>query len=95
MTGSNRPALSRRALIGSGLAADAAVLATSGSASAAASGGASAPAADRPPAARASAPRRAGAFLAAAMDAYPDHGPVRLAQSYRDSFAVLRPSGRG
>ncbi|MFF3737415.1 Tat pathway signal sequence domain protein [Streptomyces sp. NPDC002566] len=85
MTGSPRPALSRRALIGSGLAAGAAVLAAPGSAS----GSTRAPAADRPSTAPASAPRRAGAFLAAAMDAYPDHGTVRLAQSYTDQAGLF------
>ena len=75
MTGSQGPGISRRALIGAGLGAGAAVLtAQSGTAAAA----------DGP-----SAPRRALAFLAAAMDAYPDHGTVRLAQSYTDQAGLF------
>lgn len=81
MTGSQRPALSRRALIGSGLAVGAAALTASGSGAALA--------VERPSAARGSAQRRANAFLAAAMDAYPDHGAVRLAQSYTDQAGLF------
>ncbi|MFH0521070.1 Tat pathway signal sequence domain protein [Streptomyces sp. M41] len=36
-----------------------------------------------------SAPRRGQAFLAAAMEAYPDRGPVRLAQSYTDQAGLF------
>ena len=77
MTGSQGPAISRRALIGTGLVVGvAAVTAT-------------AHAGEPAPAARASAPRRAAAFLAAAMDAHPDHGPLRLAQSYTDQAGLF------
>jgi hypothetical protein len=75
MTGSQGTGLSRRALIGTGLGVGAAVLTTGGTAAAA----------DR----SASAQRRASAFLAAAMDAYPDHGTVRLAQSYTDQAGLF------
>ncbi|MEU9390987.1 Tat pathway signal sequence domain protein [Streptomyces sp. NPDC048324] len=75
MTGSHGPGLSRRALIGTGLGVGAAVLTTGGTATAA----------DRP----ASAPRRASGFLAAAMDAYPEHGTIRLAQSYTDQAGLF------
>ncbi|WP_329332254.1 Tat pathway signal sequence domain protein [Streptomyces sp. NBC_00663] len=70
--------LSRRALIGTGLGAGAAVLT-------AAAGGTAAAAPQRPPAAR----HRAQAFLAAAMDAYPDHGTIRLVQSYTDQAGLF------
>ncbi|MGW2830927.1 Tat pathway signal sequence domain protein [Streptomyces sp. NPDC001286] len=75
MTGSQGPGPSRRALIGTGLGVGAAVLTTGGTATAA----------DRTP----SAARRASAFLAAAMDAYPEHGTVRLAQSYTDQAGLF------
>ncbi|MGW3137397.1 Tat pathway signal sequence domain protein [Streptomyces sp. NPDC001139] len=75
MTGSHGPGLSRRALIGTGLGVGAAVLTTGGTATAA----------DR----TASAPRRASGFLAAAMDAYPEHGTIRLAQSYTDQAGLF------
>ncbi|MFI8229992.1 Tat pathway signal sequence domain protein [Streptomyces sp. NPDC085900] len=75
MTGSQGPGPSRRALIGTGLGVGAAVLTTGGTATAA----------DRTP----SAARRASAFLAAAMDAYPLHGTVRLAQSYTDQAGLF------
>ncbi|MFF3851116.1 Tat pathway signal sequence domain protein [Streptomyces sp. NPDC002328] len=78
---SHRPAFSRRALIGSGLAVGAAALTASGSGAATA--------VERPAAARGSARRRAHSFLAAAMDAYPDHGTVRLAQSYTDQAGLF------
>ncbi|MFJ6388248.1 Tat pathway signal sequence domain protein [Streptomyces sp. NPDC091972] len=78
MTGSPRPSLSRRTLIGTGLGA--AVLAATGTGTAhAGPQGASAT----------SAPRRARAFLAAAMDAYPDHGTIRLTQSYTDQAGLF------
>ncbi|MFI8535757.1 Tat pathway signal sequence domain protein [Streptomyces aquilus] len=78
MTGSQGPALSRRALIGTGLGAGAAVLTAAG-------GGTAEAAPRRPGAAR----HRAQAFLAAAMDAYPEHGTVRLAQSYTDQAGLF------
>ncbi|MET9503744.1 Tat pathway signal sequence domain protein [Streptomyces sp. NPDC006622] len=76
MTGSQGPAFSRRALIGTGLGVGAAVLTAGGSGVAHAS-------------APASPERRAHAFLAAAMDAYPQHGPLRLAQSYTDQAGLF------
>jgi hypothetical protein len=76
MTGSQRPALSRRALIGTGLAAGAAALTAAGSGTARA-------------AAQVPARRRAYAFLAAATDGYPDHGTLRLAQSYTDQAGLF------
>ena len=76
MTGSQGPAFSRRALIGTGLGVGAAVLTAGGSGVAHA-------------AASASPERRAYAFLAAAMDAYPQHGTVRLAQSYTDQAGLF------
>ncbi|MFJ9908391.1 Tat pathway signal sequence domain protein [Streptomyces sp. NPDC101152] len=75
MTGSQGPGISRRALIGAGLGAGAAVLTAQSGTAAAADGS--------------SAPRRALAFLSAAMDAYPDHGTVRLAQSYTDQAGLF------
>lgn len=78
MTGSQgRPAFNRRALIGTGLGAAVLIAAGPGTARAA----------DR--SAAASAPRRAQDFLAAAMDAYPDHGTIRLAQSYTDQAGLF------
>ncbi|MFF5499188.1 Tat pathway signal sequence domain protein [Streptomyces aquilus] len=70
--------LSRRALIGTGLGAGAAVLTAAGEGTAGA-------APQRPAAAR----HRAQAFLAAAMDAYPEHGTIRLAQSYTDQAGLF------
>ncbi|MFI6033230.1 Tat pathway signal sequence domain protein [Streptomyces sp. NPDC051315] len=81
MTGSRRPALSRRALIGTGLAVGAAALTAAGSGPAGA--------AERPSTAPPGARRRAYAFLAAAMDAYPEHGTVRLTQSYTDQAGLF------
>ncbi|WP_458249233.1 Tat pathway signal sequence domain protein [Streptomyces sp. MAI_2237] len=75
MTGSHGPGLSRRALIGTGLGVGAAVLTTGGTATAA----------NR----TTSAPRRASGFLAAAMDAYPEQGTIRLAQSYTDQAGLF------
>jgi hypothetical protein len=86
MTGSPRPPLSRRTLIGTGLGV--AALAATGTGTAQAAGGMSgAPA----PGATAGgqATRRAQAFLAAAMDAYPDHGTIRLTQSYTDQAGLF------
>ncbi|MEV7731462.1 Tat pathway signal sequence domain protein [Streptomyces sp. NPDC088921] len=77
MTGRPRPTLSRRTLIGTGLGV--AVLAAAGTGTARAAQNPSA----------ASAPRRAQAFLAAAMDAYPDHGTTRLTQSYTDQAGLF------
>lgn len=81
MTGRQGPALSRRSLIGAGLGISAAGLTAAGSGQAFAAGSAGA----RP----ASAPARGLAFLAAAMDAYPDHGGTRLAQSYTDQAGLF------
>ncbi|NEA98426.1 Tat pathway signal sequence domain protein [Streptomyces sp. SID13726] len=77
MTGSPRPPLSRRTLIGTGLSA--AALAATGTGTAGAA----------QPAPASSAPRRAQSFLAAAMDAYPDHGTIRLTQSYTDQAGLF------
>ncbi|MFJ4539751.1 Tat pathway signal sequence domain protein [Streptomyces tibetensis] len=81
MTGRQGPALSRRSLIGAGLGISAAGLtaAASGQAFAAGSTGSRS----------ASAPARGHAFLAAAMDAYPDHGDLRLTQSYTDQAGLF------
>ncbi|MDC0770720.1 Tat pathway signal sequence domain protein [Streptomyces sp. HD] len=96
MTDRQGPALSRRTLIGAGIGA--AVLTAAGAPIAQADGttanaapgtaapGTSAPA---PAAPGPSAPSRAQAFLAAAMDAYPDHGSTRLAQSYADQAGLF------
>src|SRR5688572_15249092 len=81
MTGRQGPALSRRSLIGAGLGISAAGLTAAGSGQAFAASSAGA----RP----ASAPARGLAFLAAAMDAYPDHGGIRLAQSYTDQAGLF------
>ncbi|OUD01202.1 Tat pathway signal sequence domain protein [Streptomyces swartbergensis] len=81
MTGRQGPALSRRSLIGAGIGISAAGLTTVASGQALAAGSAGA----RP----ASAPARGHAFLAAAMDAYPEHGSVRLTQSYTDQAGLF------
>ncbi|MEW2611268.1 Tat pathway signal sequence domain protein [Streptomyces sp. NPDC047880] len=81
MTGRQGPALSRRSLIGAGLGIGAAGLTAAGSGQAFATGS--------PGARRASAPARGYAFLAAAMDAYPEHGDIRLAQSYTDQAGLF------
>ncbi|KOU73243.1 Tat pathway signal sequence domain protein [Streptomyces sp. MMG1533] len=81
MTGSPGPGLSRRALVGAGLGVGAAAFTTAGSGAA--------QAAERSSDGRGSAQRRAYAFLAAAMDAYPDHGTIRLAQSYTDQAGLF------
>jgi hypothetical protein len=81
MTGSQRPGLSRRALIRTGLGAGAAALAAAGAGATWAAEGSSV--------GGGSAPRRAYGFLAAAMDAYPDHGSIRLAQSYTDQAGLF------
>ncbi|MFF0084904.1 Tat pathway signal sequence domain protein [Streptomyces canus] len=77
MTGRPRPPLSRRTLIGTGLGV--AVLTAAGTGTARAA----------QPASADPAPRRAQAFLAAAMDAYPDHGTIRLTQSYTDQAGLF------
>ncbi|MBP5907479.1 Tat pathway signal sequence domain protein [Streptomyces sp. LBUM 1478] len=76
------PAFGRRALLGTGLGA-AAALAVAGSGTAHAAPGTA------PRTTGASARRRGQAFLAAAMDAYPDHGTVRLTQSYTDQAGLF------
>ncbi|WP_370261999.1 Tat pathway signal sequence domain protein [Streptomyces sp. V4I8] len=81
------PALSRRTLLGAGLGAAVLTAAGAGSAQAYAAGVAAGAGADR--ARGASAQRRGHAFLAAAMDAYPDHGSIRLAQSYADQAGLF------
>lgn len=84
-TDSQGPALSRRTLIGTGLGVGvglgAAAFVTVGSGAAHAAGSTAA--------ARSSAQRRGHAFLAAAMDAYPDHGSIRLTQSYTDQAGLF------
>ncbi|WP_371660640.1 Tat pathway signal sequence domain protein [Streptomyces sp. NBC_00280] len=78
--GAPGPALSRRTLIGAaGLGAAALTAAGSGVAGAANSSTGYGT----------SAERRAHAFLAAAMDGYPDHGDVRLTQSYTDQAGLF------
>ncbi|MDW4906921.1 Tat pathway signal sequence domain protein [Streptomyces sp. ADMS] len=80
--GTPRPALSRRTLLGAaGLGAAALTAAGSGAAGAATANSAAA--------SGSSAQRRAHSFLAAAMDAYPDHGDVRLTQSYTDQAGLF------
>ncbi|MGI5198475.1 Tat pathway signal sequence domain protein [Streptomyces sp. CA-288835] len=81
MTGRQTPAFSRRTLIGAGLGVGTAVFASVGSGAAHAAGdlgGGSA-----------AARRRGHAFLAAAMDAYPEHGSIRLTQSYADQAGLF------
>ncbi|MFC8431123.1 Tat pathway signal sequence domain protein [Streptomyces sp. NPDC057253] len=80
MTGSPRQPLSRRTLIGTAVAVAALGATGAGTARAAQAGTG---------AAKVSAPRRARAFLAAAMDAYPDHGTLRLTQSYTDQAGLF------
>ncbi|MGK5691931.1 Tat pathway signal sequence domain protein [Streptomyces sp. URMC 128] len=87
MTGRQGPALSRRSLIGAGLGISAAGIAGAGSGQALAAGSDSAGGATE--AGPLSAPARGRAFLAAAMDAYPDHGSVRLTQSYTDQAGLF------
>lgn len=73
------PEFSRRTLLGTGLGLATALTALgSGPAHAA-----------TPRAAGASARRRGQAFLAAGMDAYPDHGDIRLTQSYTDQAGLF------
>ncbi|MCX4909087.1 Tat pathway signal sequence domain protein [Streptomyces sp. NBC_00878] len=81
MIGRQGPAFSRRTLIGSGLGIGigAAVFSAVGSGSAYAAGSVGS----------SSAWRRGHGFLAAAMDGYPDHGSIRLAQSYSDQAGLF------
>src|ERR671930_2060672 len=73
--------IARRTIIGAGSAA--AALAVFGSGTARAATGST-------PAAEAEDARTRGyRFLAAAMDGYPDHGSVRLAQSYSDQAGLF------
>ncbi|MDK1344555.1 Tat pathway signal sequence domain protein [Streptomyces sp. 378] len=81
MTGRQGPALSRRSLIGAGLGISAAGLTAAGPGPAFAAGS--------PRPRPASGPARGHAFLAAAMDAYPDHGGIRLTQSYADQAGLF------
>ncbi|MFJ8196945.1 Tat pathway signal sequence domain protein [Streptomyces sp. NPDC096152] len=81
MSGTARQHLTRRALLGAGTAT--AVLSVVGAGSAVAAG--------RTPkaAVRAGARARGYVFLDAAMDAYPEHGTTRLAQSYTDQAGLF------
>ncbi|MFJ5998895.1 Tat pathway signal sequence domain protein [Streptomyces sp. NPDC092370] len=81
MTGRQGPALSRRSLIGAGLGISAAGLVAAGPGQAFAAGS--------PRTRPASGPARGHAFLAAAMDAYPGHGSIRLTQSYTDQAGLF------
>jgi hypothetical protein len=81
MTGRQGPALGRRSLLGAGLGIGAAALTAAGSGQALAAGS--------PGRHHASAPARGHAFLAAAMDAHPGHGTVRLTQSYTDQAGLF------
>lgn len=78
------PAIGRRTLIGAGLGAAVLAAAGAGTAHAEAAG-----AQRRAEVGATPAPHRAQAFLAAAMDAYPDHGTTRLAQSYSDQAGLF------
>jgi hypothetical protein len=91
MTGRQGPALSRRSLIGAGLGISAAGIAAAASGQALAVGS-DATGPDGAASAGAgplSAPARGRAFLAAAMDAYSDHGSIRLTQSYTDQAGLF------
>jgi len=81
--GTRRPALSRRTLLG----AAALTMAASGTAHAAVNTPSSKGTSGST--GTSSAQRRAHTFLAAAMDAYPDHGTVRLTQSYTDQAGLF------
>ncbi|MEV0640860.1 Tat pathway signal sequence domain protein [Streptomyces sp. NPDC050619] len=81
MTGRQGPPLSRRTFVGTvgGLGLSAAALTVAGSGAAHAAGSSAL-----------QDPRGRGhAFLAAAMDAYPDHGSIRLTQSYTDQAGLF------
>ncbi|MER6132027.1 Tat pathway signal sequence domain protein [Streptomyces sp. NPDC001815] len=77
---------SRRALIGTGLGVGAAVFTAAGSGAARAAGDV---VGSEGAGGAGGAVRRGHAFLAAAMDAYPDHGAVRLTQSYTDQAGLF------
>ncbi|WP_328771973.1 Tat pathway signal sequence domain protein [Streptomyces sp. NBC_00286] len=81
MTGRQTPAFSRRTLIGAGLGVGTAVFASVGSGAAHAAGGLGG--------GSAASRRRGHGFLAAAMDAYPEHGSIRLTQSYADQAGLF------
>ncbi|MGW0711078.1 Tat pathway signal sequence domain protein [Streptomyces sp. NPDC002643] len=88
MTGGQGPGFSRRSLLGTGLGAGlgvAAALTAIGSGTARAAAGHRGAAGLK----GADAGRRAHAFLGAAMDAYPDHGDIRLTQSYTDQAGLF------
>ncbi|MFI6853908.1 Tat pathway signal sequence domain protein [Streptomyces sp. NPDC050416] len=87
MTGRQGPAPSRRSLIGAGLGISAAGIASAGSGRALAAGPSGAGGSTE--AGPLSAPDRGRSFLAAAMDAYPDHGGIRLTQSYTDQAGLF------
>ncbi|MFI8835860.1 Tat pathway signal sequence domain protein [Streptomyces afghaniensis] len=93
MTGRQGPAVSRRSLIGAGLGITAAGIAAAGSGQALAASSDDAAGRDgvagSEGAGPLSAPARGRAFLAAAMDAYPDHGDIRLTQSYTDQAGLF------
>ncbi|MFJ4755381.1 Tat pathway signal sequence domain protein [Streptomyces sp. NPDC088763] len=74
------PALSRRGLLGAGIGAAVLTAAGAGTAHAGVPSGGSG---------TGSAGRRAVAFLAASMDAYPEQGGIRLAQSYTDQAGLF------
>ncbi|MEU9957191.1 Tat pathway signal sequence domain protein [Streptomyces sp. NPDC050982] len=80
MVGRQGPVVGRRSLIGAGLGVGAAVFGAGGSGVAYAAGGGGG---------GGSAQRRGLGFLAAAMDGYPDHGSVRLTQSYSDQAGLF------
>ncbi|WP_307524875.1 Tat pathway signal sequence domain protein [Streptomyces umbrinus] len=75
MVGRQGPVVGRRSLIGAGLGVGAAVFGVGGAGAAYAAGE--------------SARRRGLGFLGAAMDGYPDHGSVRLTQSYSDQAGLF------
>ncbi|GAA3893198.1 hypothetical protein GCM10023084_52580 [Streptomyces lacrimifluminis] len=84
--GAQVPALSRRTLLG----AAALTAAASGTAHAAVgSSSGKGTSGKETSGAGTSAQRRAHSFLAAAMDAYPDHGDIRLTQSYTDQAGLF------
>lgn len=92
MSGRSEPTISRRMLIGAGIGAAVFAAAGAGAANAASSGAVSmaGQGSSRASASMALSPqRRAVAFLGAAADGYPEHGPVRLAQSYADQAGLF------
>lgn len=78
MVGRQGPVVGRRSVIGVGLGVGAAVFGGGGGGVAYAAGGGGG-----------SAQRRGLGFLGAAMDGYPEHGSVRLAQSYSDQAGLF------